>query len=420
MRPLPFFSSEWLRHCLRELIVDRGRVSLVVLGIVWGVLSLTVVLSFGQGLHAAMTRAVRAGGQNILRLYSQTTTLPFSGLPAGRDIRLVPEDALLLQNGVPGVRAVSVEFMSPVDSLEYRGLQINGRTHGVHAAYGQLRSLPPQPGGRFLNERDCAERRRVVFLGSTVKERLFGAAPAVGETIKLWGLPFTVIGVLLPKQAMNNYNGLDDEKLFVPWTTFQTLRGSRYPAYLILGLESPGQDERAIQDIYGVLSARYRFDPADRAALGIANHIAGDRRTLAIIGGTRILIALIGVLGLLVALIGVANVMYVLVEERQREIGIQMALGARPDFLLGGFLLEGLVLTFSGGGLGLLGSLGALWLYNQLPLGEEARGFLGHPQVSIATAALIIAFLATAGCAAGYFPARRAARLNPVAALREE
>jgi putative ABC transport system permease protein len=413
-------SGEWLRHRLRELVVDRGRVLLVVLGILWGALSLTVVLSFGQGFHTAITAAIWASGHNLLRLSTGMTAQPHAGLPAGQWIRLVPEDAPLLQKRVQGVRSISIEFRSPVDSLEYRGRQINTWTHGVDACYGEMRSLQPLPGGRFLNEQDASERRRVVFLGNLVKERLFGDAPAVGERIKLRGVPFTVVGVLRPKVTMSDYNGADAGKVFIPASTFQALRGSRYLSYMIVELESPGNDLQAVRDIRTAMGERHRFDPADIAALDIWNQIAEDRRTMGIVDATQVLMGIVGVLGLLVALIGVANVMYVLVEERRREIGIQMALGARPSILLAGFFFEGLALTFTGGILGLALSAGVLRLFNGIPLDATARAYLGKPEVSLATAALVTVFLGIAGCAAGYFPARRAANLDPVTALREE
>lgn len=414
------WSFEWLRHRARELIVDRGRVLLVTLGVMWGALSLTVVLSFGHGFQRAIAAAVWASGHNLIRISNGMTTMPHSGLPAGRWIRLVPQDAPLLEKRIHGLKAISIEFRSPVDSLEYRGHQINIWTHGVNACYGEIRSLQPQAGGRFFNEQDERERRRVIFLGNVIKERLFGGAPAVGETVKLWGAPFLVVGVLQPKVTMSDYNGQDAGKVFIPASTFQAVRGFRNLSYMIVSLESPEFDRLAVRTIRETLGERYRFDPGDTAALDVWNQIAEDSRVLNIVNVTRTLTGVVGVLGLMVALIGVANVMYVLVEERRREIGIQMALGARPSMLMSGFFFEGLVLTLVGGALGLAMSAGVLWLFNRMPLDATARAYLGSPEVSFAAAAAVTFFLGIAGCAAGFFPARNAARLDPVTALREE
>ncbi len=417
MKALP---AEWLRHRLRELAADRGRVALVILGIMWGALSLTVVLSFGRGFHSAMLHAIQASGKNMIRISSGMTTRPYAGQPAGRWIELLPEDAPLIERQLPGVQAVSVEYSSSVNSMEYQGLKTNVRVHGVSACYGELRSMLPEAGGRFINEQDSTERRRVVFLANEVKQRLLGEASAVGAMIKLWGMPFTVIGTLRPKITLSNYHGMDPEKVFIPATTFQVLRGWRNPSLLIIGLASMHDDQHAVQALYQILGKQHSFDPEDKAAMFLWNQIEYDRRTLASVNGTQILIRSNGVLGLSVALIGVANVMFVLVEERRREIGIQMALGAKPATLKGGFFFEGLVMTFSGGALGLFASAGVLRLFNLLPLGDLARGYLGRPEMSLATAAAVTAFLGIAGCLAGYFPARRAASLDPVAALREE
>ena len=413
-------SIDWLHYHLRELATDRSRTLLVILGVVWGTLSLTVVLSFGEGFHLAMTRAMFAQGSNIIRLYSGATTRPHAGLPPGRWIGLRPEDGVLIQQHVPGVRTVCTEYITTANAVDRGDRRTNTRVHGVSPSYGRVRYFPPQPGGRFINEQDEKERRRVAFLGDEIKRALFGSKAAVGKTVRFWGLHFTVVGVLRPKLTLGNYEGHDRGKILIPAGTFRALRGWRYVSYLLVQTEKPDLDTAVLKGVYRVLGPRRGFHPEDEGAISVYNQIVDQRLTGSVIGGIRILMGIVGILGLLVALVGVANVMYVMVEERRREIGIQMAVGARPAHLTAGLFLEGLVLTLTGGAGGVAASAVLLRLFNMLPLGDQARGYLGAPVISLVTALVVIGFLAAAASVAAYVPARRAARLNPVEALHEE
>lgn len=410
---------EAIRQRVVDLAADHTRIILVLLGVVWGTLSLTTVLAFGEEFSRSFERAIRESTRDILRFWAGATTRPHAGLPAGRWIGLSPEDARKIEERVAEVRATSVEHSSFGNLAQIGDRRTNARVHGVEPAYGELRCIFPEPRGRFLDEVDERELRRVALLGDEVKRLLFGDAPAVGKQVLIWGAPFTVVGVLAKKVTLSNYDGYDREKIFIPASTFRAMRGSRHVSYLIVGLRSRDDDQAALNGIYKTLAGLHRFDPRDRAAVGMHNQIAFDRQTREIVGGTRALMGIVGVLGLLVALIGVANVLFVLVEERRRELGILMALGARPRALLGGVLVDGLLLTFAGGVLGALGSGALLALYNRIPLGAEARGYLGFPAVSIGVALAVTLALGLAGSMAAYLPARRAAALDPVAALRE-
>lgn len=411
---------ETVKQRLREMAVDRARSLLVVLGVVWGTLSLAVVFAFGNGLQQAIETALRASGRDYLRLWSGATTRSHAGLPAGRWIGLQPEDADRIAAGVPGVRGVSVEFIAGNQTMAYAGKRLNAAIHGVNAGFGELRSLEPAAGGRFLNSQDDAQRRRVVFLGDAIKRRLFGETPAIGSAIELWGRPFTVVGVMLPKVAMSSYEWKDEEKVFIPARTFVALTGRQFVNYLIVGLDRADDDERVLGRTRKLLARRNGFDAGDLPAVGVQNQVATDRVTRGIVTGIRSLLVIVGTLGLLVALVGVANVLFVMVEEQRAEIGLLMALGATPRTVLFGPLLDGALLTLSAGLVGIVGSVMALALFNALPLGREPRAYLGSPTVSAGIALGLTATLCLAAVAAAWFPARQAARANPVESLREE
>jgi len=258
-----------------------------------------------------------------------------------------------------------------------------------------------------------AERRRVVFLGDTLAKKLFPQEEAVGRTVLVDGRPFTVIGVLQKKIQSSSYSGPDADRAFIPYTTFIAIWGDWNVDNVLVQPNPPRDSEGMKKAIYTYLGQKYRFDPGDEGALGMWDTVERDRFTDWFFWGLQAFLGLAGALTLGAGGIGVANVMFLIIRERTREIGVRMAVGAQEWHIMGQVMLEALLIVGLGGSAGFLFSALVIWVLQVAPLPE----WLGNPELSPLAALSTLGVLSLVGVLAGYFPARRAARMDPVRAL---
>jgi putative ABC transport system permease protein len=397
----------------RDLKAQRLRTALTLFGLAWGTFCVVLLLSFGEGLSRKQMNTMQGLGTRIILLWGSRTSIAHEGLPRGRYIRLEDADADRIAREVPGVTQASPEYSRGV-MLTGPGGQAAANLSAVRPGFGAMRRVEPEPGGRFLNERDQTERRRVCVLGSRVRKEAFGDRPAIGQNLEISGIPFTVIGTLPEKEQDSNYNGPDDGKVFIPAAVAVASFGDRYPDNLVVEVAEGVKSADVVTGIYEALGRAHHFDPTDKEALSTWDVGEMIAMISTVFIGFRVFLGLIGVLTLAVAGIGVANVMSMVVEDRTSQIGISMALGARHSWVLGQVLLETLLVTAAGGliGVTLAGTIVAVCQF--LPLENS----IGDPVFSGQIAALTAGILGLIGVAAGVGPARRAAYLNPAEALR--
>ncbi|GBD92887.1 macrolide export ATP-binding/permease protein MacB [bacterium BMS3Abin05] len=403
-----------LQEFVHDLRIQKLRVFLTVFGVTWGTVAVVVLLSFGTGFKKQIAKNMHGIGEGIVIVFPGRTTKPYQGYGIGRPIRLVEKDAALLAQNIPGIQTISPEYSQWNSTLRLGTKVVNPLVSGVNPDYGGIRNIIPKRGGRFINVLDMESSRHVIFLGDSLKYLLFNKNQAVGNYVLLDGVPFQIIGIMRHKTQNSSYNRRDQDRAFIPAATFSAFYGRKRITDLVYKPANPAYSSEISKKVYAVLGKKYKFDPADKNALSIWDTTEMDKIIRNVFLGLNIFLGLIGSFTLIVGGIGVANIMYVVVQERTREIGIKRAVGAHRRDILLQFLAEAFFIIGIGAALGFLISWGLVLLMDLIPMGD----FVGHPAISGTVVGVAAAVLGVIGLVAAYFPAKNAANLRPIDCLR--
>jgi putative ABC transport system permease protein len=402
---------------------NRVRSLLTMTGIAWGIVAVTLLLSYGSGFRSVLMYTFETFGKAAVICWPGTTSEQAGGERAGKPVRFDQEDAEWVKAQSPLIKRVTLE------TVQFKGISYDERLsdsaiRGVYPEYGDMRNEVPSEG-RWITAEDVAERRRVVFLGARLKKKLFSGTPAVGETVRISGVRFTVIGTMDMKFSDSCYFNCDDESAFIPYPSASDLWDARYASVMIFEPVAPEFEPAAMIQMRTAVANRQHFSAGDKRAITMFGREEFKPIYEGITLGIEGLLFLIGAMTLGIGGVGVMNIMLVSVEERVREIGLRRALGARKAHIRWQFLLEALVLTLAAGAIGMMLSYALTSAIGTLPfLGpayEDESGKVDiHLTLSVATLFLSTVILIVVGVISGWVPAMQAAKLDPVEALRYE
>jgi putative ABC transport system permease protein len=420
------FDSNIWQEIASTIRQNKLRTFLTGFSVAWGIFMLIVLLGAGNGLSNGMEENFSADATNAIYFFPGNTGKAYDGLKAGRNIRFHSDDIEYLLNNFKEIEEISGRFFLPWGNI----------TVSYGKEYGSYTVLSCMPGyqvienaeivkGRFINEVDLRQTRKFAVLGEDVVKKLFkDDEDPIGKFIKINNVMFRVVGVHRDKSNYANKN------IYIPLGTAQKLfNGADRIHNIALTVTNLSIEENKELEarFLAFFAKKYRFDPEDKKALYIRNRLEDFTRTKSVFNGIRMFVWIIGIGTIIAGVVGVSNIMLITVRERTKEIGIRKALGATPASVITMIILEAVIITGISGYIGMVGGIGLMELVSQVVAqgAEAARDanqptlFL-NPTVDLGIAGAATLLLIVAGTVAGYFPARKAALIKPVDALRDE
>jgi putative ABC transport system permease protein len=397
---------------------NKLRTFLTGFSVTWGIFMLIILLGAGNGLQNGVMSEFGSRANNTVEVWGGRISIPHGGLPMGRRVNFDSKDIELAQNRIPGTANVGADLWwngTATFGNEYSDCQMRG----VYPSVQTIDDIDVLPGGRFINEIDMREKRKVTLIGERLKTALFKDKDPVGQYIKFNRTMFKVVGIYKPANEWNNQNSI-----YIPFSTAQLLFnggwGISSVSFTIEGLTTREANEQFNIELRKKYAGLHRTNPEDKRAIGIWNQMEDYLQTMSIFNGISLFMWIIGIGTLAAGVVGVSNIMLITVRERTREFGIRKALGASPLSILQLILLESVVITAIFGYVGMVLGIGITELLNMVLSSGGGGGMFQNPTVDLKIALLSTLVLIIAGVVAGYVPARKAIKVTAVEAMRTE
>jgi putative ABC transport system permease protein len=389
-------------------------------GIAWGIVSIVLMVAAGEGLRVGQQKVSQNFGRDVMIIFAGRTSTQAGGLRAGRRVRWEDSDIPLVQEKSPDCRFVLPELGNKVlihSNFNAATLLVTGS----HPPFAEVRSLNVGEG-RFYNWDDVREARRVAFLGSDARKQLFGSRPVVGETVYLNDIPYQVIGVMKAKEQDSSYDGADINKIFIPYPPMRADFPNKAPDTphtldrLLVTPRTVDLHERCKAEVAAALAGIHNFDPTDKEAANVWDTVEEAKAFQTMTDGMKYFLGAVGLVTLFLGGLGVMNVMLVAVRERTREIGVRKAVGATSRTILRHFFLESLIVVLISGSVGFAVAFGICALVDMAKMPDYFAGLIPTWHAGL----LAFLLLGAVAVASAIYPARRAASVDPIEALRYE